>query len=91
MGESVISLSQFKATASQLLTELERSHRPIILTQNGAASAVVQDLESYNKTKDALVMLKLLAQGEADIQHGRFVEQHTFFENVKQRLKSVDD
>lgn len=91
MSESIVSLSQFKATASQLLAELERSHKPIILTQNGAASAVVQDVESYNKTKDAFVMLKLLVESEADIQHGRLVEQRIVFESMRKRLKEVDN
>ena len=59
MQEKIISLTDFKTSASRLLQET-RGGENIILTQNGSASAVVQDYETYRKQQDAFLMLKLL-------------------------------
>lgn len=74
----VTSLSHFKADASQLIASMRKSGETVVLTQNGAATAIVQDIETYQKTQHALVMLKLLAQGEADIRNGETADQAAY-------------
>ncbi|MGH8473081.1 MAG: type II toxin-antitoxin system Phd/YefM family antitoxin, partial [Gammaproteobacteria bacterium] len=49
MGESIISLSEFKSEASQLLARIRGSGEAIVLTQNGTATAVVHDIASFRK------------------------------------------
>ena len=90
MTSKVISLSEFKATASQMLEQIKREQRPLVLTQNGAATAVVQDYESFRRTKDALVMLKLMVQGEADIKEGRVSSQRNVFRSLRKNLHERD-
>ena len=68
---SIVSLSKFKAKAAQMLAEMKSTEHAIVLTQRGAASAVVQDFHSHQRLQNALIMLKLMAQGEADISAGR--------------------
>lgn len=90
MTKDVVSLSDFKAKAAQMLEQIKESQQPIILTQHGAAAAVVQDFESFHRTQDALLMLKLMVQGEADIKAGRLGTQRDVFASLRDRLKGQD-
>ena len=87
MSDPIISLSDFKSDASQWLKRLQDESDAVVLTQNGRASAVVQSYETYQRQQQALLMLKLLAQGEADIAAGRTFPQEEVFERLEKRLK----
>ncbi len=87
MSDPIISLSDFKADASQWLKRLQEDSESVVLTQNGRASAVVQSYETFQRQQQALLMLKLLAQGEADIAAGRTIPQEEVFERMEKRLK----
>lgn len=90
MSTPVISLSDFKARASQLLAEINSSQRPIVITQNGAAAAVVQDYDAYQRMQDSIALLRLMVQGEADIKQGHLTPQREVFSSVRRRLKKRD-
>ncbi|TAJ78223.1 MAG: type II toxin-antitoxin system Phd/YefM family antitoxin [Gallionellaceae bacterium] len=85
MQEQIISLTDFKISASRLLRET-RGGANIILTQNGSASAVVQDYETYRKQQDAFLTLKLMVQGEADVRKGRVIPQSKVFDGLRSSL-----
>ena len=91
MTTSIVSLSEFKARAAQMLSDMKVSEHPIILTQRGAASAVVHDYRVHRRLQNALLMLKLLVQGEADVEKGRTIPQERVFEDIKARLKAGPD
>ncbi len=84
----VTSLSHFKADASQLIASIRKSGETVVLTQNGEATAIVQDIETYQKTQQALLMLKLLAQGEADIRNGETADQAAVFNRLEKKLRT---
>lgn len=79
-------ISYLKAKTADALLYVNESHRPLIITQNGEAKAVIQDIESYQNMKNAISLLKLLAEGEKEIQSGNFVSQDSFFEKMEQKL-----
>lgn len=85
MQEQIISLTDFKTSASRLLQET-RGGANIILTQNGSASAVVQDYATYRAQQDAFLMLKLMVQGEADVQKNRVTAQGKVFDSLRASL-----
>lgn len=85
MQEQIISLTDFKTSASRLLQET-RGGKNIILTQNGSASAVVQDYATYRAQQEAFLMLKLMVQGEADIQKNRLTAQNRVFDSMRASL-----
>ena len=64
-------ISYLKANAAEVLLELAESREPMIITQNGEAKAVIQDVASYERTQETLALLKILALGNKDIQAGR--------------------
>ena len=90
MASMVISLSEFKAKASKMLEQIRREQRPIVLTQHGSATAVVQDYDSFHRTQNALFMLKLMVQGEADIKEGRLTAQREVFSSLRKDLNERD-
>ena len=64
-------ITYLKANAADLLEQINETHRPVIITQNGDPKAVLQDPESYEDMRNALGILKLLSQGEEDIKKGK--------------------
>jgi len=86
MSDPIISLSDFKADASQWIKRLQDASDAVVLTQNGRASAVVQSFESYQRQQQALLMLKLATQGEADIRAGRLTPQDAVFARLRERI-----
>ncbi|GMV01251.1 MAG: type II toxin-antitoxin system prevent-host-death family antitoxin [Burkholderiaceae bacterium] len=64
-------ISYLKANAAELLTRLAENRRPLIITQNGEARAVLQDVASFEETQETLALLKILALGQQDVEAGR--------------------
>jgi hypothetical protein len=88
MNDPIISLSDFKSDASQWLKRLQGESETVVLTQNGRASAVIQSFESFQRQQQALLMLKLMAQGEADIREDRLEPQDALFARLHERIGS---
>jgi len=91
MSSAVISLSDFKAEASRYLRELHEHSKSLVLTQNGRASAVVLDYDTHQRQQEALLMLKLMVQGEDDIANNRLVHQSEVFDVLRDRLGEMKD
>lgn len=72
-SEQVKPVSYLKAHAAELLRGLADGAPPLVITQNGEARAVLQDVASYQETQETLALLKLLALGTRDIEAGRTV------------------
>jgi prevent-host-death family protein len=59
-----------KANAAEVLQVLEEQRKPMIITQNGEAKAVIQDVTSYEETQETLALLKILALGSQQVERG---------------------
>lgn len=64
-------ISYLKANAAEVLQELTEQRKPMIITQNGEAKAVIQDVGSYEDTQETLALLKILALGNMQIAAGK--------------------
>lgn len=64
-------ISYLKANAAEVLANLTIQREPLIITQNGEAKAVLQDVASFEATQEALALLKILALGNQDIATGK--------------------
>ncbi len=87
-NEQIISLNKFVSDANKFVKNLNTTHQPLILTKNGSAVAIVQDINQYQKFLDALYMLKLMVQGESDIQSGKGHAQSDVFAEIDRLLES---
>jgi prevent-host-death family protein len=64
-------ISYLKAHSAEVLADLAQRREPMVITQNGEAKAVIQDVASYEEGQETLALLKLLALGGRDIDEGR--------------------
>jgi prevent-host-death family protein len=64
-------ISYLKANAAEVLDELNEQRKPLIITQNGEAKAVLQDVASYEETQETMALLKILALGNKQIAEGK--------------------
>jgi prevent-host-death family protein len=64
-------ISYLKANAADVLTDLAERREPLIITQNGEAKAVLQDVASYEETQETLALLKILALGNQAVTAGK--------------------
>lgn len=87
--EDIRPISYIKANAAEILVQVNETHRPVYVTQNGEAKAVLLDTESYEKMRKALGLLKLLAQGERDIVDEKVLSQDEFFSALDDDLKNI--
>jgi toxin ParE1/3/4 len=77
-------ISYLKANAAEVLQVLEEQRKPMIITQNGEAKAVIQDVASYEETQETLALLKILALGSQQVERGEI----TPISEVASRLRS---
>jgi len=66
----VKSISHLKANAAEILGDLAAQREPLVITQNGEAVAILQDVASFEETQETLALLKLLALGRREIEEG---------------------
>ena len=74
LAKDITSLSHFKRNTAEVLEQLKATARPVVLTINGKAEAVVQDAAAYQKLLDLVEkadMLDVLSRSHADIDAGR--------------------
>ena len=86
LAEDIKPITYVKTHSAELIKEVNTNKRPIVITQKGAARAVLLDIDSYEKQKNTLFMLKLVAQGEHDIKKGNLIEQEEFFKKMDTRF-----
>ena len=68
-------VTSLKRQAAELIARATDRQAPIIITQNGRPTAVLQDVESFERQRRALLLLKLLVEGERDHAAGRSMTQ----------------
>lgn len=87
INDDIHSITYLKSRAAQLLAQINETHRPVIITQNGEPRAVVQDPETFEKMKQAVGLIRLLAQGESDIRSGDTMTQQEVFKKLRNKIK----
>ena len=79
-------VTYLKSRAADVLKYINETHRPMIITQNGEAKAVIQDPKSYEDMKNALAIMKLLSFAEEDIRRGNLHSEEEVFDSVEALL-----
>lgn len=78
-------ISYLKANAAEVLNHLSEVREPMVITQNGEAKAVLQDLASYEQTQETLALLKLLALGRQDAAAGQMTPVAEVVERLRRK------
>ncbi len=77
-------ISYLKANAAEVLTQLADQRQPLVITQNGEAKAVLQDVASFEETQETMALLKILALGNQEVASGKLKP----LEDVVARLRA---
>ena len=64
-------ISYLKAHAAEIVRNLSKQQEPLVITQNGEAKVVIQDIESYEQTQQTIALLKILSLGTRQIEEGK--------------------
>ncbi len=87
--DAIEPVTVLKTRSADLIRRAQQSGQPIIITQNGKATAVLQDVESYQRQREALLLLKYLARGEQDYREGRVMPDEEADERFRARLAAM--
>jgi prevent-host-death family protein len=64
-------ISYLKSHTAEIVRELTDQREPMVITQNGEAKAVIQDVKSYEETQETMALLKILALGNEQLKSGK--------------------
>lgn len=87
LSNRVKPISYLKANAPKVIEELEQGAPPLIITVNGEAKAVLQDVESYEQTQDTLAMLQILAMSDKDVAQGKVYPADEVFAELHEKVR----
>ncbi len=90
LRESVKPISYLKAHASELVRNVSDKRGAYIITQNGEAKAVLQDLKSYEQTQESMALLKILAQSAKSKKEGKHKPVKKAFADLSKRIEEVE-
>lgn len=76
-------ISYLKANAAAVLQILGESREPVVITQNGEAKAVLQDVATYEDTQETLALLKILALGQREVETGQVEPAGEVFKRIR--------
>ena len=78
-------ISYLKAHAAEIVRNLAEQQEPMVITQNGEAKVVIQDIDSYEKTQQTMALLKILALGIRQVEEGDVVPANEAIKRVRKR------
>lgn len=86
LSSDIKPISYLKSKTAEVINEVNENKRAIIITQNGEAKVVIQDIKSYENMQNSINLLKLIVQSENDIENGDIINQEEMFENLEKKL-----
>jgi len=87
LADRIKPISYLKSHAAEIIRNIGLRAEPMIITQNGEAKAVVQDIESYEQNQETLALLKILAIGNQQIERGSVKLSSEVFTNIRKPHK----
>lgn len=83
--EDIQPISFVKAHATEVIAQINETHRPLYITQNGKATAVIVDPESFENMKKAISLLKLISISEKEYKEGKVYSQDEVFSDIEKK------
>lgn len=88
-SQDIKPISYLKTHASKIIQDISTNKKTMIITHNGEAKVVVQDIHVYEQLQDSLAMLKLVAQSSKSINAGDYKPLDKTFSDLKERTKQA--
>lgn len=87
LDKDVKPISEFRANATSLIDQVNKTKRPLVITQHGKSSAVLLDVREYEALLDKVELLSDLAAAEDDIKNKRVFPNGKIKEMLAKRTK----
>ena len=88
LSSQIKPISYLKAHAAEIIRKLTEHREPLVITQNGEAKVVIQDIESYEQTLETMALLKILALGTRQIEKGKFEPAGDVIKRLRERREA---
>ncbi len=85
LSRQIRPISYLKAHAAEIVRSLAEQREPMIITQNGEAKVVIQDIESYEQTQQTMALLKILALGMRQVEEGNVLPADNAIKRLRER------
>jgi len=85
MSSQIKPISYLKAHAAEIVRNLSEHQEPLIITQNGEAKAVLQDIQSYEQSQQTMALLKILALGMRQVEEGKVLPADQAVDRLRER------
>jgi len=86
LSQDIKPISYLKTKTADVIKTVNDTKRTIVITHNGEAKAVVQDIKSYENLQNSLNMLKMIIQSENDIENENITSQDAMFDRLEKKL-----
>jgi prevent-host-death family protein len=87
LSDSVKPISYLKAHASEILKDVSSNQKTVVITQNGEAKAVLQDIHVYEQTQESLALLKIVSMSKKSLEKGDFKTIEETFTSLRKRIE----
>jgi prevent-host-death family protein len=87
LRQAIKPISFLKAHAADVIKELNETHGTMIITQHGEAKAIIQDIDEYERIQEALALLKMVAQGQKELEEGKTIPANEVFKDLDAKIK----
>lgn len=88
LSESIKPISYLKVHTAEMVNDAAQNGKTYVITQNGHAKVVLQDIKEYEKIQDRDALLQILAMGTDDILNGRFKPMKQAFKDLDKKIKT---
>jgi prevent-host-death family protein len=86
-SQSIKPISYLKSHASELIREISENQGTLVVTHNGEAKVVVQDIHSYERMQETLALLKRLAMSSKSVKEGKVKPVKQAFADIRKKIK----
>ena len=88
LSSQIKPISYLKAHAAEVVRNLGEKREPLVITQNGEAKVVIQDIESYEQIQETMALLKILALGNRQVDEGKIEPAAKVINRLRERRNS---
>lgn len=91
LSTAVKPISYLKAHASELIRDITNNQNTLVVTHNGEAKVVVQDIKTYERMQETLALLKILARSKQQVKRGNVKTMEKTFTSLEKRILAFKD
>jgi prevent-host-death family protein len=88
LSSQIRPISYLKAHAAEIVRNLAEKQEPMVITQNGEAKVVIQDIASYEQTQQTMALLKILALGMRQVEEGNVLPAENVIKRMRERRET---